>query len=152
MTLADIFKPNNYGTRPTLDIVGVGSITYYNDKVALALRTESPNIYVPLSTQVDIANTAGNRLELIDTELCVYTIYVSYLKLADAAEQLTINAIDPEHPLHYMTSDGVIRTVGPVTRNSIRILANGTGWVNEHPVTFYYEDILYRLDLRDQLK
>ena len=151
MTLADIFKPNKYGTRPTLDIVGVGSITYHNDLVALALRTDSPNIYVPLSTSVEIKNTAGNSIELIHPELCTYLIYVSYLKLADAAEQLTINAIDPDHPLHYMTSDGVIRTIGR-NKNNIRVLANGTGWIDETPVTFYYEDILYRLDLRDQLK
>ena len=160
MTLDDVFQPNQYGTIPIIEIYSVGTIMKYSDTAAKVSMDNRDDIYLPLTTKCEVFAASDKdtdiRINVHDASVDFYSKRIIYLKVADSSERLVVNAINPQEPLWYMTQEGLLRPVYEYENHSI--LANGTGWIDTYdtggrkPVTFYYEDILYRLDLQGELK
>ena len=156
MLLYDLLKPNKYGTVPMFDIFGVGYI-YSKDGVAYLKWNNDPENYIidPQQTIEPSQHTKNKFGYYIETfsvsprsERQGYVeLRLVYLKVATAEERLIKEAASPDEPYYYMNNN--------VLRNIIKphkILANGTGWDSSgNPVTYYIEDILYRLDLQQEL-
>ena len=158
MTLDDVFQPNQYGTIPIIDIFSIGTIIKYSDTEARVLLEGCDTQYIPLNTECMVTGYEEGRmlLKVNQAVLRKYNKGVFHLKLADSSERLIINAINPNTPMLFTSPNGALHYLAGY--ESYQILANGTGWVvmyndNEQvPVTFFYEDILYRLDLQGELK
>ena len=158
MTLDDVFQPNQYGTIPIIDILSIGTIIKYSDTEARVLLEGRDTQYIPLNTECMVTGYEEGKmlLKVNQDVLRKYNKEVVHLKLADSLERLIINAINPSTPMLFISPNGVLRYLAGY--KSHQILANGTGWVVTHndneqvPVTFFYEDILYRLDLQGELK
>lgn len=159
MTLDDVFQPNQYGTVPIIEIYSVGTIMKYSDTVAKVSMDNRDDLYLPLTTDCEMYGSTDKddiRVKVKDAYVDFYSKRIIYLKVADSSERLIVNAISPEEPLWYITQEGILRPIYEYEKYSI--LTNGTGWVDNFntndrkPVTFYYEDILYRLDLQGELK
>lgn len=156
MTLDDVFQPNQYGTVPIIDILGIGHISKYSDSVAKVIIC-GDSTYIPITTGCLYINEMDEKLGKIQIhhpEIDVYSTRVIHYKVADTSERLIVNAINQQAPLYYLTMEGSFHEI--INKDKFRLLPNGTGWVeiagNNIPVTFYYEDILYRLDLQGELK
>ena len=159
MTLDDVFQPNRYGTVPIIEIYSVGTIMKYSDTVAKVSMDNRDDLYLPLTTKCEMYGALDKddiKIRVKDASVDFYSKRIMYLKVADSSERLIVNAINPEEPLWYITQEGILRPIYEYEKYSI--LTNGTGWVDNlntndrKPVTFYYEDILYRLDLQGELK
>lgn len=160
MTLDDVFQPNQYGTIPIIEIYSVGTIMKHSDTVAKVSMDNRDDVYLPLTTtECEMYGSLDKddiKIRVKHPSVDTYSKRIIHLKVADSSERLIVNAINPEEPLWYMTQEGLLRPVYEYEKHSI--LANGTGWVDifstndRKPVTFYYEDILYRLDLQGELK
>lgn len=160
MTLDDVFQPNQYGTIPIIDIHSIGTITKYSNTTAKICLSSREDEYIPLTTTCEIEpysiKERTTALTVNHSSVDIYNKRLVHLKIADSSERLIINVIDPNETIWYMASNGILRQLSYIKNYSI--LPNGTGWVDEFnaneqsPVTFYYEDILYRLDLQGELK
>ena len=159
MTLDDVFQPNQYGTIPIIEIYSIGAITKYSDNLAKVTLDGKDDIYIPLSTECKLDPSTGinsyTTVEVRSPDIGLYNMRLLHLRIADSSERLIINAINPLETLWYLTPQGMFRHVFDYDKHSL--LPNGTGWLDnpvygKQPVTFYYEDILYRLDLHGELK
>lgn len=156
MTLDDVFQPNQYGTVPIIDILGMGHISKYSDSTARII-TGGESIYIPITTGCHFINEMDEkigRIQVHHSRVGTYSTRIYHYKVADASERLIINAINQHSTLFYLTREGSFHEI--VKADKFSLLPNGTGWVElageNLPVTFYYEDILYRLDLQGELK
>ena len=156
MTLDDVFQPNQYGTVPIIDILSIGHISKYSDSVARVIIC-GDSTYIPITTGCSFINEMGEELGKIlvhHPKIDVYSTHVNHYKVADTSERLIVNAINQQAPLYYLTMEGSFHQI--LKKDKFSLLPNGTGWVelagDNIPVTFYYEDILYRLDLQGELK
>lgn len=161
MTLEELMKPNKYGTAPMLDIVGIGSITHNEYGYLMQLDGTQPE-YLRKSTAVHHKLVAYGKLvspeenvKIDNPTLSAYGMYLKYLKLATPEERVFVSAVEGSTPTYYYYYNGILYC----TTTPINIMPNGTGWISgiKHgeldpiPVTFYLEDILYRLDLQDEV-
>ena len=115
--------------------------------------------YIPITTGCSFINEMDEKIGKIQIhhpKIDVYSTRVIHYKVADTSERLIVNAINQQAPLYYLTMEGSFHEI--INKDKFRLLPNGTGWVDNFstndrkPVTFYYEDILYRLDLQGELK
>lgn len=161
MTLEELMKPNKYGTTPMLDILEVGSITHNEYGYLVQLDGTQPE-YLRKSTAVRHKLVAYGKhtfpeeiVKIDNPALSAYGMYLKYLKLATPEERLFVSAVEGPTLTYYYYYNGVLYC----TTTPINIMPSGTGWVSgtRHgeldpiPVTFYLEDILYRLDLQGEL-
>lgn len=156
MLLYDLLKPNKYGTMPMFDIYGVGHI-FMEEGVAYLKWNYDQETYIidpqqTIERSSHMQNALGFYVETFinmpaasrqgDVELKLV-----YLKEATAEERLIKDAVSPNEP-YYKIRNNVLESV----HKPHKILANGTGWdAFNNPVTYYVEDILYRLDLQQEL-
>ena len=148
-TLEKLLVPNSYGTEPVLDIPKIGHIKKSNNGYIEFLgrsgsRTLDSNIEVS-------AYTYGKGiLSVGDEKLKGYNARLRYLRVATAEERIIASALDSNAELYYVGADNLFRTVN--LRCYHEILLNGTGWLSEaEAVTFYFNDLLHELDLKDKL-
>ena len=153
MTLEDIFKPNQYGTIPIIVISGIGTIIKYSDTHARCKVKNRPTVYVPLTCE------AVTNMQIVTNKICVsiyfnecvelsqYAMYLSYVKQATIEERLIAQAIGEPYTIYVLEQDGKLSKVSIF----YKVLHNGSGWFGGKPVTYFIDDILYRLDLQQKL-
>lgn len=149
MTLEDIFKPNQYGTMPIIRISDVGSIIKYSDTHAKCMVMNREDLYLPLKCEVAISKRLSDFVSIKYEdypELARYAMYLTYLKQATAEERLIAQAIGEPYAIYVLEQDGKLSKVSAF----YKILPNGSGWYAGKPVTYYLDDILYRLDLQQK--
>lgn len=152
MILANLFTANQYGTVPTVfDTKGTplivrGAACIYEGRSipldapiikSIRGRYYSKDYDIELNQAFLIPCTAENRL--------IFTAF------ADKIGKGVIR----EHPyIHFVYTKESYYVSAMFPQNAdVRILDDGTGWIKmqrdpeSYPVTFYMEDILYRLDL-----
>ena len=153
MTLEDIFKPNQYGTIPIIVISGIGTVTKYSDTHARCQVEDRPTVYVPLTSEVTVVtNERTNRVDVCIhfddyIELSQYAMYVLYVKQATAEERLIAQAIGEPYTIYVLEQEGILSKIPAL----YKVLPNGSGWFDGKPVTYFIDDILYRLDLQQKL-
>lgn len=153
MTLEDVFKPNKFGTIPIIRISGVGSIMKYSDTHAKCMVMSREDLYLPLKCEVVLSKRLSDFEDSVSVryedypELSGYVMYLTYLKQATAAERLIAQAINKPYRKFILNKVGIFSSI----LDFYEILPNGTGWLNGEPVTYYLDDILYRLDLQQKL-
>ena len=153
MTLEDVFQPNKFGTVPMLIIPGIGYGMLDDGYVKLSVtegRLSSSTI-LPLDTVVHkTASTYVIEHELLNA----YYYYIEHLVPLTAEQYLISNAVEPIKDV-IMTTDSTARILTFTTEMLENMLDDGTGWIKYFeemiPVTYYVEDILYRLDLQGKL-
>ena len=156
MLLYDLLKPNKYGTMPMFDIYGVGHI-FMEEGVAYLKWNYDKESYIidPQQTIVQSCRTQNITGSYIETFLNMpatarqgdVELRLVYLKVATTEERLIKEAVAPDDAYYYMSNNVLWNISKPH-----KILANGTGWdYSGNPVTYYVEDILYRLDLQQEL-
>lgn len=153
MTLEDVFKPNQYGTIPIIVISGIGTVTKYSDTHARCQVKNRQTVYVPLTCE------AFMNMQIVTNKICVsiyfneyvelsqYAMYLSYVKQATAEERLIAQAIGEPYTIYVLEQDGKLSKIPAF----YKVLPNGSGWYDGKPVTYYLDDILYRLDLQQKL-
>lgn len=153
MTLSDIMKPNKFGTVPMLLIVGLGLGVFENGMVRI--RSGIANIsteLLPLSTEAKLYD--NSTVYVNHPELMGYTIRLVHWVKLTPENRLIHQAIEPIYTVHIEAETYMSNRVATEELMD-KAMNDGTGWVNmgygEEPVTFYVEDILYRLDLQGKL-
>lgn len=152
MTLEDVFKPNQYGTIPIIVILGVGTVTKYSDTHARCQVKNRHTVCVPLTckavTNMQVITNKVSVSIYFDeyVELSQYDMYLSYVKQATAEERLIAQAIGEPYAMYALDQDGKLSKVSAF----YKVLPNGSGWYDGNPVTYYLDDILYRLDLQQK--
>ena len=156
MLLYDLLKPNKYGTIPMFDIYGVGHIYLEGDAAFVKWINDKESYYIDREQQLEkssvVYNADGYYVDcLTNMPSTARQGYIElglvYLKVATAEERLIKEAAYPDKPYYYMNNNVLWDTIKPH-----KILPNGTGWDSSgNPVTYYVEDILYRLDLQQEL-
>ena len=158
MTLYELFQPNSFGTIPTIDIIGVGTVQKYSENQALIRLSREGEILIDLHSTMCITYdelTSGTSypVHIAHPSVDKYTCYVRYIRLATAEEDLIVLTINPDASLQAITESGELFHVD--SSHKANKLHDGSGWVFNHyegePAMFYYEDILYRLDLQQKL-
>ena len=151
MTLRELFVPNKFGTVPIIDILGIGSVMY--DPVGYAnFYLSGYHKIIDLDTKVIIKDRT--RLKVIHPDIQRFNSDYLYLVPMTPENYLVHNAIKPLNTVRCMY-EGTLKGKH-LTQHMIDTLHDdGSGWAEVHgelvPVTFYIEDILYRLDLQDKL-
>lgn len=151
MTLRELFVPNKFGTIPIINIYAVGTIIY-NQLGYADLYYDSSHKIIDLDTCID--NKGEGKIKVLHPDIKKYVCEYVYLLPMTPENYLVNNAIKPiEHSK--CLYDGIL-IEKKLTQHAIDTLHDdGSGWVEIYgelkPVTFYVEDILYRLDLQDKL-
>ena len=153
MTLEDVFQPNKFGTIPMLIIPGVGYGVLadgYIKVTALEGKLFECTI-LPLDTAVTVK---GDVIRIEHSLLGSFYYYIDYLVPLTAEQYLINRAVDPIRKVLITTNQSAFtRSFEPEMLENM--LDDGTGWIQHGdetvPVTFYVEDILYRLDLQGKL-
>ena len=153
MTLEDIFKPNQYGTIPIIVIPGIGTVTKYSDTHAKCQTVDKQTVFISLTCETTTStDIRTNKLYVIIhskeyEELYQYAMYVLYVKQATAEERLIAQAIGEPYTIYVLEQDGKLSKIPAL----YKVLPNGSGWFDGKPVTYFIDDILYRLDLQQKL-
>ena len=153
MTLRELLIPNKYGTTPIIDILGIGVISYNPKGYAELKGVFYESAMLDLDTKCEMYD--NNYVNISSGRIDHLTALIRHVVPLTPENYLINSAIQPITDIRYI-QDGVMR----VTKLTPRILDNlhddGSGWINvlgePEAVTFYIEDILYRLDLQGELK
>lgn len=149
-TLEKLLVPNSYGTEAIIDIPGIGHIKRSNNGYIELLNRGGSRTLDSNNIKVNANVLSHNRIQILDEKLLSYTARLRYLKIATAEERIIASALDSNAELYYVGADNLFRTVN--LRCYHEILLNGTGWLSEaEAVTFYFNDLLHELDLKDKL-
>lgn len=161
MDLRDVLTPNQYGTVPTLVTGNARRLRRVGDQ--MMIDTVHGVQSMPLSTEVVHDMRWGLR---ILGEQNNWVVSKLYIVPANSENFLIHNAIIGtkafeglacETHIKYMEFKGEFRPASYLDngRYSFRVLDDGTGWIHVQgssddpiPATFYFDDILYRLDLQ----
>ena len=114
---------------------------------------ERKTVYVPLTSEVTVVtDERTNRVDVYIhfddyIELSRYAMYVLYVKQATAEERLIAKVIGEPYTIYVLEQDGKLSKIPAL----YRVLPNGSGWFDGKPVTYFIDDILYRLDLQQEL-
>lgn len=147
-TLEKLLVPNSYGTEAIIDIPGIGHVKKSNYGYIEFLDRSGSRTLDNIKVNANVSS--HNRIQVLDEKLLPYTARLRYLKIATAEERIIASALDTNAKLYYVGADNVFRTVNP--KYDYEILLNGTGWLDEAgAVTFYFNDLLHELDLKDKL-
>ena len=147
-TLEKLLVPNSYGTEAIIDIPGIGHVKKSNNGYIEFLDRSGSRTLDNIKVNANVSS--HNRIQILDEKLLPYTARLRYLKIATAEERIIASALDTNAKLYCVGADNVFRTVNP--RCDHEILLNGTGWLDEaEAVTFYFNDLLHELDLKDKL-
>ena len=147
-TLEKLLVPNSYGTEAIIDIPGIGHVKKSNNGYIEFLDRSGSRTLDNIKVNANVSS--HNRIQILDEKLLPYTARLRYLKIATAEERIIASALDTNAKLYCVGADNVFRTVNP--RCDHEILLNGTGWLDEaEAVTFYFNDLLHALDLKDKL-
>ena len=153
MTLEDLMKPNKFGTVPMLIIPGVGygvvTDNYLKLNVAEGHLTECR--LLPLTTTV---GDLGDGYTINHEQLIKYYYNLEYNLPLTSEQYLINNAVDGIKEI-LVTCSNMAYTFTATEEKLAGRLDDGTGWMDfgygMEPVTYYVEDILYRLDLQGKL-
>ena len=149
-TLEKLLVPNSYGTEAIIGIPGIGHIKRSNNGHIELLNRGGSRTLDSNNTKVNAYVLSHNRIQILDEKLSPYTARLRYLKIATAEERIIASALDNNASLYYVGADNVFRTVN--LKYDHELLLNGTGWVyGDEAVTFYFNDLLHELDLKDKL-
>ena len=153
MTLEDLMKPNKFGTVPMLIIpgIGYGVVTDNYLKLNVADGTLAEHALIPLTTSV-IA--LGDGYAINHEELIKYYYRLEYYLPLTSEQYLINNAVNGIKEI-LVTCSNMAYTFTTTEEKLAGRLDDGTGWMDfgygMEPVTYYVEDILYRLDLQGKL-
>ena len=153
MTLEDLMKPNKFGTVPMLIIPGIG-YGIVNDnylKLNVAEGNLSEHTLIPLTTS--ISKTVTGYI-INHEQLSKYYYRIEYNLPLTSEQYLINNAVDGIKEI-LVTTGNAVHTFFATEEKLAGRLDDGTGWMDFgyglEPVTYYVEDILYRLDLQGKL-
>lgn len=151
MTLRDLFVPNKFGTIPIIEVYAIGTVIY-NPIGYADLYNDSSHKIIDLDTCITIKH--DRRLRVLHPDIEKYNCEYAYLIAMTPENYLVNSAIEPIEKVKCL-HDGILYEKYLTQRVLDTLHDDGSGWAEIRaeikPVTFYVEDILYRLDLQGKL-
>lgn len=151
MTLRDLFVPNKFGTIPIIDIYAIGTVGY-NPLGYADLYYDSSHKIIDLDTRITVKPDC--RVRVLHPDVEKYNGEYTYLLAMTPENYLVNNAVEPIERVKCI-HDGILFEKNLTQHILDTLHDDGSGWAEIRaeikPVTFYVEDILYRLDLQGKL-
>lgn len=151
MTLRDLFVPNKFGTIPIIDIYAIGTVGY-NPLGYADLYYDSSHKIIDLDTRITVK--PDRRVRVLHPDVEKYNGEYTYLLAMTPENYLVNNAVEPIERVKCL-HDGILFEKNLTQHILDTLHDDGSGWAEIRaeikPVTFYVEDILYRLDLQGKL-
>lgn len=151
MTLRDLFVPNKFGTIPIIDIYAIGTVGYNPLGYADLYYARSHKI-IDLDTRITVK--PDRRVRVLHPDIEKYNGEYTYLLAMTPENYLVNNAVEPIERVKCL-HDGILFEKNLTQHILDTLHDDGSGWAEIRaeikPVTFYVEDILYRLDLQGKL-
>lgn len=153
MTLRELFVPNKFGTMPIIDVLGIGHIAFTKEGYCCLKVDKEESVLLDLDTKV--RQSINNSYLYVELDrVKELTSKLRYVVPLTPENYLIHNAIKPIKEVMCINDGTVFNR--PLTEDVMQNLRDdGSGWVERYdelvPVTFYIEDILYRLDLQGKL-